>query len=172
MKTKKILIAAIMLASQIILSRFLSIKTPFLTISFSFVPFILTAIILGYKYTILIGILSDLIGAILFPTGPYFIGFTISNALTGLVYGLLLYNKEFKLDKSFIIRLIIATIIVNFLINGILNTYFVSITSKKAIKIFAPIRFIKQAIMTPIKIFTIILITKQFKNQIQELKND
>ena len=170
-KNKKILITAILLASEIILGRFLAIRTPILTISFSFVPLILIAIILGPKYAILNGILSDLIGALLFPTGPYFIGYTISNALSGLVYGLFLYQKEFKLDKKFIIKLIISVFIVNFIIHALLNTYWLLITTNKAINFLAPIRFIKQLIMLPIKVITIIFITKQFKKQIEELKN-
>ena len=170
-KNKKILITAILLASEIILGRFLAIRTPILTISFSFVPLILIAILLGPKYAVLNGILSDLIGALLFPTGPYFIGYTISNALSGLVYGLFLYQKEFKFDKKFIIKLIISVFIVNFIINALLNTYWLLLTTKKAINFLAPIRFIKQLIMLPIKVITIIFITKQFKKQIEELKN-
>ena len=73
-KIKKIVIVSVLLAANIILGRFLSIRTPILTIGFSFVPLMLTAIILGYKYSVLVGILSDLIGALLFPTGPYFVG--------------------------------------------------------------------------------------------------
>lgn len=171
-KIKKIVIVSVLLAANIILGRFLSIRTPILTIGFSFVPLMLTAIILGYKYSVLVGILSDLIGALLFPTGPYFVGYTISNALTSLVYGLLLYQKDFKLNKKFILKLIIAVLIVNFLINGILNTYFIMITTKNAVKIFAPIRFLKQAIMVPIKVITMLIICKQFGKKIRELQND
>ena len=171
-RIKKIVIVSVLLAANIILGRFLSIRTPILTIGFSFVPLMLTAIILGYKYSVLVGILSDLIVALLFPTGPYFVGYTISNALTGLVYGLLLYQKDFKLNKKFILKLIIAVLIVNFLINGILNTYFIMITTKNAVKIFAHIRFLKQAIMIPIKVITMLIICKQFGKKIRELQND
>ena len=104
-KTKKILLSALFLASTIILGRILSIRTPLLTIGFSFVPIMLSAIILGWKHSTFIATMSDIIGALLFPTGSYFFGFTITSFLTGLTYGLLLHNKdEFKIDKKFIIK--------------------------------------------------------------------
>ena len=93
-KIKKIALAALLLALEIILSRFLSIKTPILVISFGFLPIMFSAILLGPKFSFLIAILADLIGALLFPFGEYFVGFTIIQGLTGLVYGIFLYNKE------------------------------------------------------------------------------
>ena len=80
-KSKKIIITAVLLAMLIVLSRFLSIKTPILKISFGFVPTMLCAIWLGAKWTVLLNVLGDVIGATLFPTGPYFIGYTISTAI-------------------------------------------------------------------------------------------
>ncbi len=81
-KTKKIVLAGILLALLLVLSRFLSIKTPILVISFSFVPIMMSAILLGPKYSTLIAALGDLIGALLFPFGAYFPGYTLSQALT------------------------------------------------------------------------------------------
>ena len=43
-KNKKIILTALLLAMLIILSRFLSIKTPLLKISFAFIPTMLCAI--------------------------------------------------------------------------------------------------------------------------------
>lgn len=99
-KTKKIILSALLLALSIVLSRFLSIKTPLLTITFNFVPIILAAVWLGPKYSTLIAGLSDVIGAVLFPFGEFFIGFTISSILTGLIYGLVLYKKERRIYKN------------------------------------------------------------------------
>lgn len=80
-KLKKIIFAAMLLAVLIILERFLSIKTPLLKISFGFIPIMIGAIYLGPKYSTLIAALGDLIGALLFPFGTYFVGFTISAGL-------------------------------------------------------------------------------------------
>ena len=92
-KLKKIILSGIFLALLIVLNRFVSIKTPLLVISFSYVPIMVSAILLGPKYSTIIAALGDFIGAILFPFGTYFPGFTFSAALTGLIYGVFLYKK-------------------------------------------------------------------------------
>ena len=80
-KLKKIIFAALLLAVFIVLERFVSIKTPLLKISLGFIPLMIAAIYLGPKYSTLVGALGDLIGALLFPFGTYFVGFTISAGL-------------------------------------------------------------------------------------------
>lgn len=47
---------------------------------------------LGWKWTLLLNVLADLIGATLFPSGAYFVGYTITTAVAALIYGLLLYR--------------------------------------------------------------------------------
>lgn len=114
-KTKKIILSGLLLAILIILSRFVSIKTPILVISFSFIPIMLSAILLGPKYSCIIAALGDLIGALLFPFGTYFVGFTIFQGMVGLIYGLFLYNKnevEFYTGKSLLIRLVLSSSII------------------------------------------------------------
>lgn len=124
-KTKKIILAGLLLALYIVLSRFISIKTQIVVISFSFIPIIISAILLGPKYTLLIAALGDFLGATLFPFGAYFVGFTILEGLTGLIYGLFLHNKDlcFYEKKSFLIRLILSSFI-NLIVIGIFITGF------------------------------------------------
>lgn len=172
-KRKKIILSALLLASTIILGRILSIRTPIITIGFSFVPIMLAGILLGWKYSTFIATLSDIIGALLFPTGTYFFGFTITAFLTGLTYGLLLYNKNgFELNKKFLIKLIISTIIVTGLLNGVLNTIWIIIITKGASKVIVPIRIVKQLVMAPIKIITILGITKVFERRLDAMIKD
>ena len=76
-KTKRILLCALFISSTIVLGRILSIRTPIITIGFSFVPIMLSAIMLGPKYSVFIATICDIIGALVFPTGSFFFGFTI-----------------------------------------------------------------------------------------------
>jgi len=171
-KTKRILLCALFISSTIVLGRILSIRTPIITIGFSFVPIVLSAIILGPKYSTFIATICDIIGALLFPTGSFFFGFTITAFLTGLTFGLLLYRKQFKVDKWFIIRLIISTLIVTGLLNGVLNTIWIMIITKGASKIIITTRVLKQLVMTPVMIVTILSIGKLFEERINKLMND
>ena len=161
-RNKKIIITAILLAMEISLSRFLSIETPIVKISLAFIPTILCAIWLGAKWTILLNVLGDIIGATLFPTGPYFVGYTISTAISGLIYGLLLYKKQSDTftDKQFVLRLILAVVLVTVIVNMGLNTLWVSITAGKAFIVLLGTRFVKELIMVPIHIVVILFIEK------------
>ena len=165
-RNKKIILTAVLIAMQIILSRFLSIKTPILKDAFAFIPSIICAIWLGVKWTVLLNVLGDIIGATLFPTGAFFIGYTISTAISGLIYGVLLYKKEDNsfTDKQFIIRLIISVILVTCISNIGLNTLWISITTGKAFIVLLGTRIIKELIMIPIQIVVILFIEKNLRN--------
>lgn len=161
-RNKKIILTAVLLAMLIILSRFLSIKTPIMKISLAFIPTMLCATWLGYKWTILLNVLGDLIGATLFPTGPYFIGYTISTGIAGFIYGILLYKKDKDsfTDKIFILRTVLAVILVGVIVNMGLNTLWTSITAGKAFKILFLTRVTKQIIMIPVHIIVFLFIEK------------
>lgn len=161
-RNKKIILTALLLAMLIILSRFLSIKTPLLKISFAFIPTMLCAIWLGPKWAVLLNVLGDVIGATLFPTGPYFVGYTISTAITALIYGLLIYKKEANTytEKQFIIRIIISVILVTAISNIGLNTLWVSITTGKAFIVLLGTRIVKEIVMIPIQIIVILFIER------------
>lgn len=162
---KKIILTAILLALLIILSRFLSIKTPIMKISFAFVPTMLCAIWLGPKWTVLLNVLGDVIGATLFPTGAFFIGYTISTAIAGLIYGLLLYKKESNCytNKQFLIRLIIATALVAVICNMGLNTLWSAITTGKAFLVLLSARIVKELVMIPVHVIVIFFLEKALR---------
>lgn len=155
-KIKKIILSSILLSVLIILNRFISIKTEILVISFTFIPIMMSAIWLGPKYSTIIALLGDLIGAILFPFGPYFPGFTVSSAISGLIYGIFLYNKGNEMsNKKLIIRLTISSVIQLIAINIFLTSLWIHILYGKAYIAIMAGRTITQIIMIPIHIITI-----------------
>lgn len=164
-RNKKIILTALLLATHIVLSRFLSIKTPILKINFAFVPTMLCAIWLGPRWTVLLNVLGDIIGATLFPIGPYFIGYTISTAVEGLIYGILLYKKEENTftSKQFFIRLVVSVVLVTAISYIGLNTLWISITTGKSFIVLLGARILKEFIMIPIQIIVIIFIEKYLR---------
>ena len=86
-KTRNIAALGMLIAVTVVLSRFISIKTPFVTLSFGFLPVALAGMLWGPAAGALVGGMGDFIGATLFPTGPYYLGFTVTYALAGLLYG-------------------------------------------------------------------------------------
>lgn len=156
-KVKKTVLAGLLLALLIILSRFVSIQTQLLVISVSFVPVMMAAIWLGPKYSLIISALGDFIGAILFPFGSYFPGFTISSGITGFTYGIFLkrdFNKKIN-EKKFFLNLIISTIIV-LVIDGIfLRSLWLNILYGKAFWVIVSSRVVAELIKIPIQVITI-----------------
>lgn len=92
--TQMLVTIGLLVALHIILSRFLSINAWNIKIGFAFVAVFTGAYLYGPVAGAAVGGLGDFLGAILFPIGAYFPGFTLNCALTGLVMGLLLYKKQ------------------------------------------------------------------------------
>lgn len=89
-RLQTILRMTLLVALEVVLSRFLSINTPYLKIGFAFVPLAIAGALYGPWGGMAVGGVADLLGATLFPSGPFFPGFTLSALLRGMVYGLCL----------------------------------------------------------------------------------
>ena len=165
-KIKKTVLSALLLALLIILSRFVSIQTQLLVINVAFIPVMMSAIWLGPKYSLLISALGDFIGAILFPFGSYFPGFTISSGLSGFIYGIFLkrdFNKEIN-EKRFVFSLIISSILVLVLDGIFLRSLWLNILYGKAFWIIVGSRVLAELIKIPIQIITIYILDKITRN--------
>lgn len=156
-KLKKIILSGILLSLLIVLNRFISIKTPLLVISFSFVPIMMAAIWLGPKYSTIIAALGDFIGAILFPFGTYFPGFTLSAGLVGLIYGIFLYKKSGQEvnNKKFLLKLIISNLLVLSIVEIFVVSIWLNILYEKAYLLVVSSRVLTQVIMFPVRVITI-----------------
>ena len=119
--TKKLTLTAMLTALEIVLSRFLSISAWHMKIGFAFVPVALAALLFGPLWAGAVGALGDFLGALLFPIGSYFPGFTLTAFLMGLCYGVFLYSKQ-----SFP-RILLAVAIHQFVLSLLLNTLWISI---------------------------------------------
>ena len=69
-----IITIAFLIALEIILTRFLSINTPILRMGFGFLPVAMCAILYGPLWAGAAYAIGDILGWMLFPTGPYFPG--------------------------------------------------------------------------------------------------
>lgn len=168
--------SALLVALEIVLNRFCSINTAGWKIGFSFVPVVMAALIYGPVVGAVVGGLGDLIGALLFPIGPYFPGFTICAAMTGFVYGLFLYRKDadsevrrtigdFSLfnneSKVKFIHIIVPVLINSIVIGMFINTTWVSILyGSKTYWGWFIYRLPEYALMIPVRIIIIPVLVK------------
>ncbi|MBQ5910383.1 MAG: folate family ECF transporter S component [Clostridia bacterium] len=120
-----LILTAILTAVTVVLSRFLSFNIWNMSIGFSFVGVMLCGMLLGSVWGGACGALADFIGAILFPFGPYFPGFTATAFLSGAVFGLV--GKASKNKKSFIPFALLLLAAKELVCSLILNSWFIDI---------------------------------------------
>lgn len=144
--TQKIVMMAILIAMQVVLSRFLSINLQYLKIGFSFIPLMFASYLYGPAGGVIVAVVSDLVGAIAFPSGQFFLGFTVTAALTGFIYGVAFY-KNCTTPK------IVAGVIANEVICSLLlNTLWLSIMYTSAFTVLLTTRIWQILVMTVIQI--------------------
>ncbi|MCL1830712.1 MAG: 5-formyltetrahydrofolate cyclo-ligase [Oscillospiraceae bacterium] len=160
LQIRRLTITAMMIALQIVLSRYLAISFLTYKIGFYFLPMVVVGMLYGPVYSGIAWGLSDIIGALLFPTGPFFFGFTLSAILNGVIFGLLLYKNHTKLFRI-LSAVVIASTVVSIGCDSLwLKIYFPTIgLNRLTIAIFTD-RMIRSAIMAPVQFITILLIAK------------
>lgn len=115
---------ALLCAMQIVFARFLVIPvSATIRISFSFIPVVIAARRFGVFGSVIVYGLGDLIGAFAFPTtGAYLPGFTVTAAVSGLIFGLFLGKK------GGIVRIVLSVltsqIVCSLLMNSMWLTYY------------------------------------------------
>lgn len=90
---RQLTVSALLIALDVVFTRVVAINTPLMKIGFGFAAVVISALLYGPAWAALTAALGDLIGALLFPTGAYYWGFTATAALTGLIFGLYLYRQ-------------------------------------------------------------------------------
>lgn len=156
--TKTLAMLSLLTAAEIVLSRFCSISAWNVKIGFGFVPAVAAAMMFGPLQAGIVAALSDFIGAILFPIGAYFPGFTLTAFLGGLVFGLFLHKKQ-KAGR------ILGAVAVNQLILSLLlNTLWIAVLYHAPYGALLMTRAIQCAIEGPAQFITIGLMARALGN--------
>lgn len=142
---------SLLIATEIVLSRFLSISTPIAKIGFAFIPLSVIGMLYGPLYGGIAGALCDFIGAILFPIGAYFPGYTLTAFLSGATYGLFLQKDGAKS----IARITAACLIINLVYHLGINTYWTTLFTGKGYLALLPTRIFSNVVLIPMEIIVI-----------------
>lgn len=168
-KTNKMIYMAMLIALEIVLTRFLSIQTPIVRIGFGYIPVAIAGALLGPLLAGTMAATADIIRMFLFPSGfPYFPGFTLSAFVGGAIYGVFFYKKQMSM-----LRAAIAVAVITIMVSLLMNTYWVHLTSGKAVLAVIGARLTTTAIMFPIQtilIYTVINLISR-ANIIHDLNN-
>ena len=145
-KTRVLVFCALMLALEVVLGNVTSIQLgPTLRISFQYLASAATGLLLGPVPALLTAALADLVGFMIRPMGSYFFGFTLSAAVSGLIYGLFFYCREVKLW-----RVLLAKLLVTVLVYAILNTLWLQMLYGDSFMVLLPTRLLKNLIQFPV----------------------
>lgn len=124
-----------------------------LRITLTFIVIALEATIVGPVAGIVSAAVCDNLSFMLFPDGAYFPGYTLTAMLGSLTYALLLYQKRIS-----VVRLTIAKIINNYLINVLIGSLWSSMLYGKAFIVYASTSFVKNTILLPIEVLVLVII--------------
>lgn len=152
-----------LVAMEIILSRFLSIHTWNLKIGFSFVPIVVTAMLFGGVYAGLVGAIGDIIGAILFPVGPYFPGFTITAFLNGVIFAFFLKKKPTFMN------IVISVLLVQIVGSLGLNTFWISMLYGSPFWPLFATRIYQTIVMSVVQIVVTYVLSKKLIPVVREV---
>ena len=144
--TKKLIVSAQLLALDVVLTRLLAVNTPVMKIGFGFAAVALCAMLYGPWWAALTAALGDLVGALLFPTGAFFPGFTLTAACTGLIFGLCLYRR----GKS-LLWPILAALLNTLLVSYLANTAMIAYISGSPFVTLLKARAVQLAVMLPVQ---------------------
>lgn len=155
-KTTRVLCAsAIMTALYVALYAAKLQITPQLRISFSYIPLALTGWLFGTVPAVAVGAAGDIIGALLFPSGAYFPGFTLSAILSGAVFGILLFGEN-KMPA----RIVAAKAVTNFAIHALLGSFWISLITGKGFTFYFAERLLKNILSLPAEVILLYIIIK------------
>ena len=156
---KMMAILSILLALEVIIARFGTIRpSESIKLSLDFVPVVIAAILFGTIPAVVMSILADILGAFLFPVGPFFPGFTVTAALTGVIYGLLLHKRQ-----TFP-RVICAVVLQQLLCSLLLNTFWLHLLYGLPFLPTMTARLFQCGIMAAIQLALIPMIAETIKN--------
>lgn len=167
---RRIAYAGLLIAISIILTRVLSGNillggVSILRLSFGQVPIYISGMLLGPAYGAISGALADLIGYPLNPLGPYFPGFTLSGAVSGLIPGL--FSRYVKREPSWL-RLLSVIALTEFTASVVLNTVWLHILTGKAVFAIAASTLISRILLVPVHA-TIVKFVLKYSRQLSPI---
>ncbi len=145
-----LLFAALMIALRVALK---SVSIPLadnLRINISFFINAYGAMVFGPVVAIAAAAVSDTLGCLLFPTGPYFFPFILTEIAGSLIFALFLYRTRVTT-----LRVTLSRFCIDFLVNIVLNTpimwLYYRMVLGRSYALFDLMRIVKNVVMFPIE---------------------
>lgn len=150
-KLRTITVTAVLIALYVILEGLFSLRIgPYIKINFAFLAIAVIGMLYGPTIAMVAAALCDILGFIVKPQGGFLIAFTLISMITGLIYGICLYNKSGRsLVKASLVARLLDTVICNLILNTVALMHYGFIPATIADKAMLT-RLIKNAVEYPI----------------------
>ncbi len=112
-------VCALLVAIATVLGFFKLVVVPeLIEIRFAFMPIGMSGMLFGPLVGGIVGALADVLGYLVKPTGPFFPGFTIATAISGVIYGVFLYRKKVTIPRVMLAQAV-ESVVVSLLLNSL-----------------------------------------------------
>ncbi|MBO5364552.1 MAG: folate family ECF transporter S component [Clostridia bacterium] len=153
-------VCAMMMALNIILGYFTLRLSAYLRIGFGFITQPVVGMLFGPLPCLLTGMIQDVISLALNPTGAYIPAYTLSVGISGIFYGMVLYQKPVTLWRVFVAKLLVVLVG-----NILLNSIALAPTVASGFIGILPSRILKNLLLLPIQTVVSYLILKIVQKQ-------
>ncbi len=153
---KMLVLAAVVVALRVAVK---SLRVPVadnLYVTFGFFFNAAGSMVYGPLMGLLGGAASDTLGALLFPTGPYFFPYIFSEMLGSLIFALFLWRAKFSAWRVIISRFAVS-VLVNLVCDPIINIWYYRIVLGKSYAFFTLPRMVKNVVLFPIQALLLVL---------------
>ncbi len=161
-KARTLAVCAMLVAINVVLETFARDLTSYIRVSFGFVTIPVAAMLFGPFAGCMVGILQDIAGFIVRPTGAFILPLTLNEGIAGMIMGLMLYKK-----KVTFVRILLAELIVAVFVNIILNSAALAPTVGSGLVGILPSRIIKNILLLPIQTAVIYAVLRIIKLRVK-----
>ena len=166
MKTRKMLILALLMAINVAISSLFIEVGPNLRLYFTYIVNMIVAANFSLPLVITYAIVEDFIAFFLFPSGPFFLGYTITAVAGCVIYNIFLH-KEINLKN-----IIISKTLVNIFVNIGLNSLWSSMLFSKGYIYYFSKSVVKNLLMLPIEVMVFYTIYRLLKPLLNKYLNN
>ena len=168
-RTLDITVMAMVLAIRLVMEMLPTIKVGlYVQIGFGFIGAAIAGVLLGPWRAAFVGILVDILGNFFRgETGQFFLGYTLTALVGGLIYGYFLYKRPLRWEQ-----ILMAVVLVTIICNLGLNSIWVYMMTGEAFAVFMSMRILKNMITLPLNtvILTVLFSNKTMKTLIEKYR--
>lgn len=166
--TKEVTLMGMLVALNVIMAEICKIVIipNVLVLSLGFMPLALSGMLFGVVPTVVVAVVADIIGALLFSSGSFYFGYTLTAFTTGLFFGLFLHKKDLRLPRVILCQLLVSLVCYAFM-NSLWSLNWVT---KTAAEEYIGIRLLAQLGTFPVYTL-ILLVLRRYRKTLEKVLN-